>query len=510
MSTLLSVPAIWRTEKTVAVSGHTRHRYKPSPISSGFKAPAANATLVFGPSALAASIARTSTLRDAPPEMLARWGDSALTQVEWLVEDGATFALSQHIQALADAERTSFAGRVGAGVTDLLMNALGFTWRDNASCLSRSLAPHADFIYADGAVSGHGVVLTEAHGSFAASVSSAGVTREAKRKYLRQVRPHLAAASPHGKVIHGYSIAFGSRPGAEGAFLHVAETLISKPRGPRRPLGQTVPPPRPEAAPTSLALAAHRSNFAIMDAPGIVRWIDWVRGGGERPDESEPSLFVRVPYAGRVFLCSMEMGWPFGTYPEWLDEFWHPRWWPPVLRARGVPRGKDDFAGWFAMEEKAAAGFLNALSAIIRNGRDNLPESLELPSLDPAGFGFGDDAVDLRSPASEYRYALYRDELALLGSPPPRRMACVNLRRFSTLAMKRGRRSCWEQALRFHRACRWPTRASSALRGAIMLSASAERPCPSRSRRLNGWHGWASSRGSSAIQRSYLRTSRPP
>jgi hypothetical protein len=25
-------------------------------------------------------------LQDAPPEMLARWGDSALTQVEWLVE----------------------------------------------------------------------------------------------------------------------------------------------------------------------------------------------------------------------------------------------------------------------------------------------------------------------------------------------------------------------------------------------------------------------------------------
>ena len=94
--------------------------------------------------------------------MLASWGDSTLTQVEWLIEDGTTFALSQHLQALADAERTSFAGRVGAGITDLLMNALGYTWRDNASCLSGSLTPHADFIYADGAVSGHGVVLAEA------------------------------------------------------------------------------------------------------------------------------------------------------------------------------------------------------------------------------------------------------------------------------------------------------------------------------------------------------------
>jgi hypothetical protein len=420
-ATLLSAPAIWRTEKMVAVSGHTRHRNRPSPISLGFEPPKADNTLVFGPIALAASIARTATLRDAPPEMLARWGDSALTQVEWLIEDGSTFALSRHLQALADADRTSFAGRVGAGVTDLLMNALGFTWRDNASCLSSSLAPHADFIYADGAASGHGVVLAEAHGSFAASVSLAGVTREAKRKYLRQVRPHLAAASPHGKVVHGYSIAFGSRPGAVGAFLHVAETLISKPRGPRPPPSQTAPTPSPEMAPTSLALAAHRSNFAIMDAPSVVRWIDWVRGG-ERSDEMEPSLFVRVPYAGRVFLCSIEMGWHFGGHPEWLDEFWHPRWWPPLRPARTLLHGRDDFAGWFAMEEKAAEGFLNALSAIIRNGRDNLPGSLELPRLDPAGFGFGDDAADPRSPESEYSYALYRDGLALLGSPPPRRI----------------------------------------------------------------------------------------
>ena len=326
MSTVLSAPAVWRAQKTIVVNGHTRHRHKSGPISVGFEPPQANTTLVFGPSALAASIARTATLRNAPSEMLASWGDSTLVQVEWLIEDGTTFALSQHLQALADAERTSFAGRVGAGITDLLMNALGFTWRDNASCLSGSLTPHADFIYADGAVSGHGVVLAEAHGSFAASVTLSGIGREAKRKYLRQVRPHLATVSPHGKVIHGYSIAFGSKPGTAGALLHVAETLISKPRGRRQPPPQTVPVLNPEAVPTSLALSTHRSNFSVMDAPSIVRWIDWVRDGGERPDDASPSEFIRIPYAGRTFLCSVEVGWPFSGYPDLLDDFWHPRW----------------------------------------------------------------------------------------------------------------------------------------------------------------------------------------
>jgi len=423
LSTVLSAPAIWRAEKMVAVSGHTRHRHKPSPISAGFEPPKANTTLVFGPSALAASIARTATLRDAPPELLARWGDSALMEVEWLVDDGGTFALSQYVNSLADAERTSFAGRVGAGVTDLLMNALGYTWRDNASCLSRALAPHADFIYADGAVSGHGVVLAEARGSFAANITSAGISRQAKDKYLRQVKPHLAGVSPHGKVIHGYSIAFGSRPGATAAFLHVAETRISKPRGKRRPPAQMDSVPGPEATPTSLALATHRSNFSLMNAASVVRWIDWVRNGGERPDEMSPVSLIQVPYAGRMFLACMETGWPSGDYPDWLDDLWHPGWWHHLWRRHRLRRGGNAFAGWFVMEEKAAAQFLDALSGIVRNGRENLPSAFELPRIDPVRFGIGGDEAGPTSADSEYRYALYGDGLALLGSPAPRRIA---------------------------------------------------------------------------------------
>lgn len=422
MSTVLSAPAIWRGDKTVSVTSHTRHRHSPSPISAGFTPPDAGTRLIFGPSALAASIARTATLRDAPPEMLARWGDSALTEVEWLVDNGTTFALSQYIHSLADAERTSFAGRIGAGVTDLLMNALGYTWRDNASCHSSSLAPHADFIYADGAVSGHGVVLAEARGSFAANVTSAGISRQAKDKYLRQVKPHLATVSPHGKVIHGYSIAFGSRPGATGAFLHLAETRISKPRGKRRLPTQTDPSPGPEATPTSLALSTHRSNFSLMNAPSVARWIDWVRDGGEPPDDTSPLSFMQIPYAGRIFLASLQSGWPLGDLPDWLDDIWPPRWWPHLSRTHRLRRSGNEFAGWFVMEEKAAERFLNLLSAIIRNGRDNLPDSLELPRIDPVGFGIGSEDVGLTLPASEYTYALYRDGLALLGSPSPRRI----------------------------------------------------------------------------------------
>ena len=80
-------------------------------------------------------------------------------------------------------------------------------------------------------------------------------------------------------------------PSTQAATFH----MTIEPSGPSQgPSPSPTPTPSPEAAPTSLALASHRSNFAIMDAPNIVRWIDWVRDGGERSDDMQPSLFVRI------------------------------------------------------------------------------------------------------------------------------------------------------------------------------------------------------------------------
>jgi hypothetical protein len=196
-------------EKTVVLSGHSLHRHKPSPVSDSFVPPAMAMQIGFRPDALAAAMARTLTLRTAPNALLAHWARSQFAQIEYLVADGAHFELSPFITSLADAERSGFAGRVGAGVTDLLMNALGYVWRDNGACLPGKSNPHADFIYDGGAVTGHGVVIAEAYGSFAQALTKAAVRGEATRKYRRQVKPHIAATCPHGKVIHGYSIAFG-------------------------------------------------------------------------------------------------------------------------------------------------------------------------------------------------------------------------------------------------------------------------------------------------------------
>ncbi|MGG6898157.1 hypothetical protein [Rhizobium sp. BR 315] len=167
-----------------------------------------------------------------------------------MIEDRLTFALSPNFQHLADAERTFSAARVGSGITDLHMNVLGYTWRANAACLSFVLDPHADFLYEGGNASGHGVVLAEAHGSFAKNASAASVHLKAKNKYLEQVKPHLGKNSDYGKVIHGYCVAFGSAPGTSGAFLGLSETNIKKSKGKKG--GPPAPTP-----PTFLANETH-------------------------------------------------------------------------------------------------------------------------------------------------------------------------------------------------------------------------------------------------------------
>jgi hypothetical protein len=413
-------PVPWRAEKTVFLSGHSLHRQTPSPVSQDFVAPAISKQIHFRPEALAASMARTLTLRDAPDFLLTQWARAQLVEIESMVAEGASFELSPLITVLADAERSGFAGRVGAGVADLLMNALGYAWRDNATCLSGALDPRADFIYAGGAVTGHGVVLAEAHGSFAQSVSESRIRGEARRKYLRQVKPHIDSTCVHGKVIHGYSVAFGSNPTSLDTYLHLAETKITKKKAPPSPAGQPAPA-GPDSVVTSLALAAHRSNFFLMGASQVVAWIDWLRGEGERPDEEATTTFLAVEIASQRFLVAAEHFFPYVRTRvlldalDWLRLPWH---WQEFERVRQQIRS--DPQNVFAMDEWAAKSFLNALSGLIGGGRDQMRPVIELPVLEPSGFFISEPVRSHLDYADRYPVAQFRDGLALLGRLPRR------------------------------------------------------------------------------------------
>lgn len=422
MSSPVSTAAWATSAKLIGLTKHTKHRHVPSPVSPYFVAPQAQPTLSFKSIALAAAIARTATTwDDAPVALLDGLQQSALIELETLLQDGAAFALESHFKFVADTAGSQFAAKVGAGIAHLYMDALGYAWRANAACLSSSLDPHADFIYEGGNVSGHGVVLAEAHGSFAKDATGTKIANAAKRKYIKQVKPFIAKPSPFGDIIHGYSIAFGSKPTVVGSFLAVSETRISKPRGTKtasRGASQAAAPPEDVSAP--MALATHRSNFLLTGAPEVTRWIDWLRSPDSAAPERYEIPFMRLDYAGRAYITAAPwFGRPDGS-PWFFEDFIdHLGWWRFARRAHLslALRSRADF-GWFAIEQKAGVSFLNALSNAIREGERRMPGRIVLPTFEPTGFELSTAAgVDRREADEPYQYALFRDGLALLGEP---------------------------------------------------------------------------------------------
>jgi hypothetical protein len=178
--------------------------------------------------------------------------------------------------------------------------------------------------------------------------------------------------------------------------------------------------PTPSRVPTSLALAAHRSNFLLMGAPNVVAWIDWLRGAGERPDERAVTTFLAVPVAGRRLLVAAEYLLPY--FLPWfvLDE----------KEAPGVMWRHDILARWrdwlgsgpenvFAMDEIAAKTFLRGLSGLIVSGGDPNLLGLDLPDIAPEGLFFAATDPGVARDDARYPVVQFRDGLALLGRLPP-------------------------------------------------------------------------------------------
>jgi hypothetical protein len=156
-----------------------------------------------------------------------------------------------------------------------------------------------------------------------------------------------------------------------------------------------------------------------MDALPIADWIDWLGGGRDFPEDAEPITFLRFNYAGRSFLASADALAPYRSPYLWLDllhdyPIWERRW------ASGLPPFYT-----FVMEERAGSAFLDALTGMIRFGPRERPETLELPVSDIAGFANGGKDRVGRSAREDYDSALFRDGLALLAGPPPRKVTGI-------------------------------------------------------------------------------------
>lgn len=110
MSGPVSTSGLGTSTKLIGLTKHTKHGHVPSPVSPHFVAPPVQPTLSFNPVALAAAIARTATTwDDAPIVLLDGLQQSALIEMQTLLQDGSAFALESHFKFLADTAGSQFA-----------------------------------------------------------------------------------------------------------------------------------------------------------------------------------------------------------------------------------------------------------------------------------------------------------------------------------------------------------------------------------------------------------------
>lgn len=144
------------------------------------------------------------------------------------------------IKDIADAMRTAVAGMAGAGITDMVMDQVGYGWRANAReaglvtppCGSQQIP---DFVYDPGALSIlplGSIALVEAKGSLSQSTGTPTRTiATALMAFADQVAPYLKP--PGQKTItgltldYGYAVAFSSIPGQSSTTIAVVEPAQS-------------------------------------------------------------------------------------------------------------------------------------------------------------------------------------------------------------------------------------------------------------------------------------------
>ncbi|MBR1029407.1 hypothetical protein [Bradyrhizobium liaoningense] len=139
------------------------------------------------------------------------------------------------LNALPDDERPSFAGNVGAAVSDLVMESLGFHWRANAAELKLAEVRDSDtvksrktpdYVYDPG--SRHGfeagqIVIVEAKGSLSQTeAQDASVDRRARSAFREQVDEFIGTQPMGLTVANGFAISFGSVPGSQKSRVAIA------------------------------------------------------------------------------------------------------------------------------------------------------------------------------------------------------------------------------------------------------------------------------------------------
>lgn len=343
-------------------------------FASGFVPPILPGPVAFNLAQIALSMGRMQAMTGASAALVAARSLGMQSLVASIVDDGpGDFVPTHDVTHLADSARTGIAGDAGAGVTDLVMQAMGYAWRTHGAVLGLPRRV-GDFIYhgAPGLAAGH-VVMAEAKGSFAGGLVAATVDLTARDALKYQVAPHFGPTTSGLTIVHGYGIAYGAAaPSAPAATL--SHTFVAEPVA----VAAGAPTGKTKGGPArAVALGDYAAVFRMMQAESADALLTAATSGQsvERPRLVVVRVDRRDFYVSEIAAEALKL------------RYWPPGW--PFLSFAGGP-------GVVAIDCEIADAFFNAVS---KGGEP--AEPIDLTPLESVG---GD----------ERGYAVQNDGLALL------------------------------------------------------------------------------------------------
>lgn len=327
-----------------------------------FVPPVLPTSLTFTLPQLAGSMARAAATSAVPPPVLSGFAQAFTAMLNTLVEPQySDLTFLTDIEDLADSMRTAFSGAFGAGMADLYMGHLGYTFR----CNGRELAATGrvfDLAYDLGSPGGAVLVAAvEAKGSIRGGATLAAIRNDAQGGYSNQVAPHLGNTLKGVTVAHGYAVGTGSQiKRGVCCEMHVQETKwTSVVAGATPPPGALpVPVPAPSPIPNGggggpppivtqrpharVAIANYRDAFRLLGTYEVLRVLnltlreDWKSIGNLKP----------------VYLERVE--WRGSDY---------------VVAPKNSDGGRRGGRPLFGLREDVAIAVLGGVSAIVRDGK---------------------------------------------------------------------------------------------------------------------------------------------
>ncbi|WP_316196016.1 hypothetical protein [Bradyrhizobium sp. SZCCHNRI3052] len=434
-------------EKFIRHVGITRVRQKLKDPGNALILPK---TVNFGWEQFVMSVSRTRSMQvqvdglsfEKRQVLITEYGTLTADAINVFVDEATQeFSFTVALDILADDERPSYAGKIGAAVADLVMESLGFHWRANAAELklipananpaNKKKEKTPDYVYDPGTKHGfkkESIVILEAKGSLSpVQAKEAPVKRRAHEAYKRQVKDFIGTTAQGLTIVNGFAVAFGAIPGNKTSRISIASpqkvTVGTKKTAQFASLSAAATGPMftqlLHAEPQKRHEEGHEHQLDRVHIEQVQQRRDGRGGdgdGGERGGEGErgePSGRIAFANYENVFLmCGARNASAFlrrilsggeegGTEPhERYQHFW-------AVGSSGDILVADDWLWWppfrFGIYEPSARRVLRAAA----NNRFGPPHTVELP-IAPARAG---------APGEEF--VMQGDGLALARDWPP-------------------------------------------------------------------------------------------